>query len=310
MLAGRRSLNLSNAAPSPSTRPGASTGSPARSDGYQVSQCVTARRAAAWQAGSRCPWCRRSGTARPGCTRSNGMPRSSAACFSPSPSRCSVVQADPRPRDRSASMKLHTAGSSEPQNDALMPGGRAVGTPLQARDQHHRHLVEVVVEVLRGVEHRAASARRGMSPYSGLGQVEVRRRIGAVDIGDRLLLVGVVDEHPLPALGVGARRRLQRQLETFQQHLARHRLLEIQPLAHRAGSGQDFVDGQVQGHFARLHSRHGSRFAADLASRAQPIVITEIAVTRSLRQRLRLSGSRGCGMTPACRACPSGRRRR
>ena len=33
-----------------------------------------------------------------------GMPRRSAACFSPSPRRCSVVYAEPSPRERNASM--------------------------------------------------------------------------------------------------------------------------------------------------------------------------------------------------------------
>ena len=150
-------------------------------------------------------------------------------------------------------MKLHTAGSSDPQNDALMRGGRAVGTALQAWDQHHRRLVKVFVEVFRRVVH-AGPLLVAHVAVLGLGQVEVRRRVGAVDVGQRLLLLGVVDEHPLPALGVGARRRLERQLETFQQHLTRHRLLEIQPLAHRTRGGQDVIDGQVQGHFARLHS--------------------------------------------------------
>ena len=40
-----------------------------------------------------------------------------------------MVHADPSPRDRNASMKLHTAGSSEPQYDALMPAGAPSGRP-------------------------------------------------------------------------------------------------------------------------------------------------------------------------------------
>ena len=35
-----------------------------------------------------------------------------------------VVQAEPRPRARAASMKLQTAGSTEPKNDACTIGGR------------------------------------------------------------------------------------------------------------------------------------------------------------------------------------------
>ncbi|SIM21889.1 Uncharacterised protein [Mycobacteroides abscessus subsp. abscessus] len=49
--------------------------------------------------------------------------------FSPSSIRCSVVQADPRPRLRAASMKLHTAGSSEPHEDAAPTTGRLSRRP-------------------------------------------------------------------------------------------------------------------------------------------------------------------------------------
>ena len=52
----------------------------------------------------------------------SGMPSSSAAAFSSV--RCSVVQQVPRPRARAASMKLHTAGSSEPQMAACQATGR------------------------------------------------------------------------------------------------------------------------------------------------------------------------------------------
>ena len=113
--------------------------------------------------------------------------------------------------------------------------------------------MKVFVEVLRGVIDERPLFVAHVAVL-GLGKVEVRRRIGPVDVGQRLLLLRVVDEYPLPALRVGARRRLERQLETFQQHLTRHRLLEIEPLTHRTGGGQDIIDGQIQGHFARLPS--------------------------------------------------------
>ncbi|COY12092.1 Uncharacterised protein [Mycobacterium tuberculosis] len=45
------------------------------------------------------------------------MPSTSATLCSPLSSRCSVVQHEPSPRERSARQKLHTAGNSEAQND-------------------------------------------------------------------------------------------------------------------------------------------------------------------------------------------------
>src|SRR5262245_39655257 len=107
----------------------------------------------------------------------------------------------------------------------------------------------MLVEVLRRVVH-AWPLFVAYVAVLRLGKVEVRRRVGAVDVGQRLLLLGVVEEPPLPALGIGARRSLQRQIETLRQHLPRHRPLEIEPLAHRTRGGQDFIRGQVQGHFA------------------------------------------------------------
>src|SRR5262245_35755697 len=103
----------------------------------------------------------------------------------------------------------------------------------------------MLVEVLRRVVHAGPLFVADVAVLR-LGEVEVRRCVGAVDVGQRLLLLGVVDEYPLPTLGIGARGSLQRQFETPRQYLARHRLLEIEPLAHRTRGGQDFIRGQVQ----------------------------------------------------------------
>ena len=41
---------------------------------------------------------------------------------------------------------------------------------------------------------------------------------------------------------------LQRQFDAFHQHVAAHRLVEVETLADRAGGGEHFVDGHVEGH--------------------------------------------------------------
>src|ERR1044072_5339342 len=112
------------------------------------------------------------------------MPSSSAACFSPSPSRCTGVHADPSPRERRASMKLHTAGSSEPQNDADMPAGAPSGRPSRhginmtgtSWGCSLRYVAEVVDAGPLLIAHVAVL---------GLGQIEVRGRVGPVDLGKR-----------------------------------------------------------------------------------------------------------------------------
>ena len=72
--------------------------------------------------------------------------------------------------------------------------------------------------------------------------------IGSVDLGERALLLGVVDEYPSPALGARGAGCLQRQGEAFAQHLALHRCVEVEPQPHRSGRRQEFVGGQIQGH--------------------------------------------------------------
>ena len=65
-------------------------------------------------------------------------------------------------------MKLHTAGSSEPQKPAVSPAGAPSGRPSRHGISMHRHLVQVLVEVFRRVHHRADLLVADV-PQDGLG---------------------------------------------------------------------------------------------------------------------------------------------
>ena len=73
----------------------------------------------------------------------------------------------------------------------------------------------------------------------------------AVDQGT---LVGIGHDQEVPALGVGARGRLERDIEAFAQYRHFHRLVEIEALTHRAGGGEDFVGVQLQCRHGVFHS--------------------------------------------------------
>ena len=65
-----------------------------------------------------------------------------------------MVQRVPRPRARAASMKLHTAGSTDPNAEAWTTWSRPSVRPRVARHDVHGDLGEVVGQVAR----RAADA--------------------------------------------------------------------------------------------------------------------------------------------------------
>ena len=126
--------------------------------------------------------------------------------------RCSVVHTEPRPRERSASRKLHAAGMIEPYCDAGASwsagrgGLRCTGSrgpaPWRGVGERERALVHavglrVVVRVLR--RHR---------------QIRLARHV--VRLGDRGALVRVGDHHPSPGLLVAARRGLHRQADAVE----------------------------------------------------------------------------------------------
>jgi len=70
---------------------------------------------------------------------------------------------------------------------------------------------------------------------------QVRQRRGAVVVGDLEPQVGIHDDHPAPGLAVRGGRRLDGELEAFEQHLALDRAVEVEALAHRAGGREQQV---------------------------------------------------------------------
>jgi hypothetical protein len=77
-----------------------------------------------------------------------------------------------------------------------------VETAGNARDQPHRRPLEVLGEEHRGVDD-TVRLRIPRTPL--LGQLEVIVTGGPVELGDRMLDPGVVDEQPPPALGIAPR---------------------------------------------------------------------------------------------------------
>ena len=56
----------------------------------------------------------------------------------------------------------------------------------------------------------------------------------------------ISDHHPLPALPIGGRGRLQRHFQTLSNEFKRDWAREVQPLADRAGSGRQLIWCQGQ----------------------------------------------------------------
>ena len=139
------------------------------------------------------------------------------ASASPPSIRWIVVHAEPIARSRSAIMKLQTAGRIEPHCDARRTPGLRRGGPRCTGSEQHRRTVEVLGEV----DGRLGDAIRLLvAQVTGLVLIRPRHcgvlgEVAGVDVGDRLLLGGVLDDHELPALAVRAGRCLQGDLETL-----------------------------------------------------------------------------------------------
>ncbi|MEQ9259800.1 MAG: energy transducer TonB [Roseovarius sp.] len=95
------------------------------------------------------------------------------------------------------------------------------------KDEDRRHLVEVLGEVRPGVE-GASSRLAAISRRDPLELGRVRVGVGVprpgVEIGQRLLAVGVADDDHTPLLPVAAGRSPTRRLEHPIEHLGRHRV--------------------------------------------------------------------------------------
>ena len=207
------------------------------------------------------------------------------------------MQHDARPRARAASWKLHTAGSSEPHCDACHTGGSVVGATLDARDHPHRHLGDVIGEVVRRADHLARRVdvggvlRRQVAEHRVTVAVDRLERV-AVPLGDRPLLLRVRDDEEVPALVVATRRCLGGDVDA----LADHREIDG-----RSRSSRLRTDRVVE------RSWSGSRGSSvDMAADANPQAAGAPPATAPLRARSgRTSPGRGTGTSP-----PTGRRSR
>ncbi len=93
----------------------------------------------------------------------------------------------------------------------------------------------------------SACAARGSSSLNCCrGAVGVHVEVLAVEVGDRFLLGGILDDDPCPSLAVGSGGCLHRDLEALFEYRALDGAIEIESLAHRTGGGQHLVRGQVQ----------------------------------------------------------------
>src|SRR5262245_36762152 len=72
--------------------------------------------------------------------------------------------------------------------------------------------------------------------------LEILRAAALVDLGQLLPLLRIGHHHPAPALAVRAGRRLLRETDALEDDLLRHRLGEVESLAHRAGRAEKPVD--------------------------------------------------------------------
>jgi len=115
----------------------------------------------------------------------------------------SVVHAEPTPRARSASMKDQTAGRIEPYTDACASVPRILHASLDARDDVHRNLVEVLCQIARRIDDARELARaRIVGGSSGRIVPAVRSRSlegAAVEPGERGALLGVGHYQEVPA---------------------------------------------------------------------------------------------------------------
>jgi hypothetical protein len=122
-------------------------------------------------------------------------------------------------------------------------------------DQQVRRPVEVVGEILR----RGADGFLPVTPRVALRPLRTRHRrvlgeVGRVDLGDLCLLRRVLDEHPVPPLAVASGRCLEGDFEALLDDRLLDRPVEVEPLAHGAGGGQQFVGGEVQVHATSWHA--------------------------------------------------------
>jgi transcriptional repressor NrdR len=118
-----------------------------------------------------------------------------------------------------------------------------------ARDEQHRHAMEVVGQVRGGVTHLLLPlASRVALPILCAGHRPVLVEVPAVHVGNRPTQVLVLDDDPVPALTIRSGRCLHGDVEAFLDGRSIHRFVEVEAFADRARRHEQLVGGQIQLH--------------------------------------------------------------
>jgi hypothetical protein len=119
---------------------------------------------------------------------------------------------------------------------------------MPLRREQRRRSLKVLSQVGCRIPHGTHLVVAWVSIGPPLTSCCVHIEVGAVEIGQRLLLRSILDEQETPPLAVGTGRRLERKLNALHEHVSRHRAIKVQPLTHGSGSTEDLIGRQVELH--------------------------------------------------------------
>ncbi len=176
------------------------------------------------------------------------MPSTPAASFSNM--RCRLVHDVPRLTGAGGEAEAPRRGMERSPEAAADPTRHVVDPSFEARDDEDGCFTHVLGEVLGRAGHaglgRVAIGVAGRDA-TGVGRhVAVGAERFLVHRTDRLALVGVGHDHPVPALLVRSRRRLRRDVDALPHELDRDGPIEVQPLPHRSRGRKQLVRRQLQ----------------------------------------------------------------
>src|SRR5207248_1523849 len=120
---------------------------------------------------------------------------------------------------------------------------------LHARDDVHRHLVDVLGQV----HDRVADAEE-LALTCAAAALKIGIGDLAPELAERGPLGGIGDDDEVPRLCVARRRRLLRELQALLEHLALDRPAQVEPLADGARGREQLVRRQLE----RRHRTHAS----------------------------------------------------
>jgi len=162
----------------------------------------------------------------------------------------SVVHAEPSPRAR-GEHEGPRRGQDRAVDRRLCERTGLLDAALDARDHVHGDLVQVLGQVRRRVddalELRGAWVAGRELGAAGELSAPVEVEAALVEAPEAGALVGVGHDDEVPALRVGAGRRLERDLDAALDHLRRDGALEVQTLPDGARRGEEAIDdGEIE----------------------------------------------------------------